>query len=68
VQRLSGMDASFVYRETPSWQMPLDPTPAPGGFDVAKTIVEVEVPRSEPGDDLPGRGPHHHRAIVRARK
>jgi long-chain acyl-CoA synthetase len=47
VQRFSGMDASSVYGEAPSWQMhagglvALDPTPAPGGFDAAKTIVEA---------------------------
>lgn len=40
MQRLSGMDASFVYGETPSWHMHagglvvLDPSTAPSGFDV----------------------------------
>jgi diacylglycerol O-acyltransferase len=40
MRRLSGMDASFVYGETPSWHMHggtlfvLDPSTAPGGFDV----------------------------------
>ena len=40
MQRLGGMDASFVYGETPSWHMHagalvvLDPSTAPSGFDV----------------------------------
>src|ERR1019366_7745677 len=40
MRRLNGMDASFVYGETPSWHMHggtlfvLDPSTAPGGFDV----------------------------------
>lgn len=48
MQRLSGMDASFVYGETPSWHMHagtlviLDPSTAPGGFDVQRLRALVE--------------------------
>ena len=48
MQRLSGMDASFVYGETPSWHMHagglvvLDPSTAPGGFDVHRLRALLE--------------------------
>ena len=48
MQRLSGADASFVYGETPSWHMHagvlvvLDPSTAPGGFDVHRLRSLVE--------------------------
>lgn len=49
MQRLSGMDASFVYGETPSWHMHagtlvvLDPSTAPQGFDTGtlRTLFEA---------------------------
>ncbi len=48
MQRLSGADASFVYGETPNWHMHLgtlavlDPSTAPGGFDVNRLRALVE--------------------------
>ncbi len=48
MQRLSGMDASFVYGETPSWHMHagglviLDPSTAPGSFDVHRLRALLE--------------------------
>ena len=48
MQRLSGADSSFVYGETPSWHMHLgtlavlDPSTAPGGFDVHRLRALVE--------------------------
>ncbi len=48
MRRLNGMDASFVYGETTSWHMHggtlfiLDPSTAPGGFDVHSLRALVE--------------------------
>jgi len=48
MQRLSGADAGFVYGETPSWHMHagtlvvLDPSTAPGGFDVHRLRALLE--------------------------
>jgi diacylglycerol O-acyltransferase / wax synthase len=48
MKRLSGMDASFVYGETPSWHMHagtlvvLDPSNAPEGFDVGRLRALLE--------------------------
>lgn len=48
MQRLGGMDASFVYGETPSWHMHagalvvLDPSSAPDGFDVYRLRALLE--------------------------
>jgi len=48
MRRLNGMDASFVYGETPSWHMHggtlfiLDPSTAPDGFDVLRLRALVE--------------------------
>jgi WS/DGAT/MGAT family acyltransferase len=48
MRRLNGMDASFVYGETPSWHMHggtlfvLDPSTAPDGFDVHRLRALVE--------------------------
>ncbi len=48
MQRLSGADVSFVYGETPSWHMHagtlvvLDPSTAPGGFDIHRLRALIE--------------------------
>jgi len=56
VQRLSGLDATFLYLETPTNHMHvgsvivLDPTSAPGGwsFDQARAVVENRLPLLPP--------------------
>jgi diacylglycerol O-acyltransferase len=47
VKRMSGVDAAFLYGETPAWHMHvsavllIDPTETPGGFDVERFTERV---------------------------
>ena len=60
MERLSGLDASFLYNETPTLHMHtlkytvLDVSTVPGGYDFARFRHELDR-RHNPGTGLPAR-------------